>query len=75
MQSWSRQKVEKNHTNIQGGYNNDPVALTALHEFLRRMNIVPVLRDELDAVFAGLNRFAPRMDLADGRLVTLSMRY
>ena len=54
---------------------NDPVALRALHEFLRRMDIVPVLRDELDAVFAGLHRFAPRMDLADGCLVTLSMRY
>lgn len=53
---------------------NDPVAMASLHVFLRRMEIVPVLRDELDQVFARLKRYAPRMDLADGCLVALSAR-
>lgn len=53
---------------------NDPAALDALHEFLQRMDIVPVLRDELDSVFARLKRFAPQMDLADGCLVALAAR-
>jgi predicted nucleic acid-binding protein len=50
---------------------NDPAAMTSLHVFLRRMEIVPVLRDELDEVFARLKRYAPRMDLADGCLVAM----
>ncbi len=53
---------------------NDPVAIAALHGFLRRIEIVPILRDELDAVFGRLKRFAPRMDLADGCLLTLAAR-
>jgi predicted nucleic acid-binding protein len=53
---------------------NDAAAMQSLHGFLRRMEIVPVLRDELDAVFARLNRFTPRMDLADGCLVALAAR-
>jgi uncharacterized protein len=53
---------------------NDPAAMDSLHGFLRRMEIVPVLRDELDRVFARLKRFAPRMDLADGCLVALAAR-
>ena len=53
---------------------NDPAALNSLHGFLNRMEIVPVLRDELDWVFARLKRFAPRMDLADGCLVALAAR-
>ena len=53
---------------------NDPAAMASLHGFLRRMEIVPVLRDELDGVFARLRRFAPRMDLADGCLVALAAR-
>lgn len=53
---------------------NDPTALRSLHGFLQRMDIVPILRDELDAVFARLTRFAPRMDLADGCLVALAAR-
>jgi hypothetical protein len=36
---------------------NDPTALRSLHGFLQRMDIVPILRDELDAVFARLTRF------------------
>lgn len=53
---------------------NDPAALDSLHGFLKRMEIVPVLRDELAGVFARLRRFAPRMDLADGCLVALAAR-
>jgi uncharacterized protein len=53
---------------------NDAAAMEALRGFLRRMEIVPVLRDELDAVFGRLGRFAPRMDLADGCLVALAAR-
>ena len=37
---------------------NDPAALNSLHGFLNRMEIVPVLRDELDGVFARLKRYA-----------------
>lgn len=53
---------------------NDPVALEALHGFLQRMELVPMLRDELEGVFARLKRYAPRMDLADGCLVALAER-
>jgi predicted nucleic acid-binding protein len=53
---------------------NDAVALDSLHGFLERMEIVPILRDELAGVFARLKRFAPRMDLADGCLVALATR-
>jgi predicted nucleic acid-binding protein len=53
---------------------NDPVALTSLHGLLKRMEIIPILRDELDQVFARLKRYAPRMDLADGCLVALAAR-
>jgi predicted nucleic acid-binding protein len=53
---------------------NDPTAMDSLLGFLKRMEIVPVLRDELDGVFARLNRYAPRMDLADGCLVALAAR-
>lgn len=53
---------------------NDPAALDSLHGFLERMEIVPVLREELASIFAGLKRYAPRMDLADGCLVALAAR-
>jgi predicted nucleic acid-binding protein len=53
---------------------NDPVAMASLHGLLKRMEIVPILRDELDAVFARLRRYAPRMDLTDGCLVALAAR-
>lgn len=45
-----------------------------MHAFLQRMEIVPVLRNELNEVFTRLKRFAPRMDLADGCLVALAVR-
>lgn len=53
---------------------NDPRAMESLHGFLKRIEIVPVLRDELDGVFSRLKRYAPRMDLADGCLVALAAR-
>jgi predicted nucleic acid-binding protein len=53
---------------------NDPVAMASLRGFLKRMEIVPILRDELDEVFARLKRYAPRMDLTDGCLVALAAR-
>jgi len=53
---------------------NDPVAMASLFGFLKRMEIVPILRDELGQVFARLKRYAPRMDLTDGCLVALAAR-
>jgi predicted nucleic acid-binding protein len=53
---------------------NDPAAIDALHGFLKHMEIVPILRDELAGVFGRLKQYAPRMDLADGCLVALSAR-
>ncbi len=53
---------------------NEPAALASLHGFLERMEIVPVLREELAGVFARLKRYAPRMDLADACLVALATR-
>lgn len=53
---------------------NDPVAMGSLHGFLKRMEIVPILRDELDQVFVRLKRFAPRMDLTHACLVALAAR-
>ena len=54
---------------------NAPAAITALHRLLSRMEIVPVLREDFEAVFSVVSKYAPRMDLADGCLVTLSVRY
>ncbi len=53
---------------------NDPAALDSLRGFLERMEIVPVLREELAGIFTRLKRYAPRMDLADGCLVALAAR-
>jgi len=53
---------------------NDPVAMVSLHRFLERVELLPILRDELDEVFARLKRYAPRMNLADGCLVALAAR-
>jgi predicted nucleic acid-binding protein len=53
---------------------NDPAAMDSLHGFLKRMEIVPILRDEIDGVFAQIGRNAPRMDLADACLVALAAR-
>lgn len=53
---------------------NDPAAMNSLHGFLKRMEIVPFLRDKLEGVFARLKRYAPRMDLADCCLVALAAR-
>ena len=53
---------------------HDPIALNSLHGFLQRMELVPVLRDELNGVFTRLQRSAPRMDLADGCLLALASR-
>jgi uncharacterized protein len=54
---------------------NHPVAIEALHGFLRRIEIVPMLREDLDAVFALMKRFAPQMDIADACLMLLAARY
>lgn len=54
---------------------NDPRAVDALHAFLGRMEVAVILRDELEAVFASLRRYVPRMDLADACLVALSARH
>ncbi|HEY4249247.1 MAG TPA: PIN domain-containing protein [Lacunisphaera sp.] len=53
---------------------HEPIALNSLHGFLQRMELVPVLRDELNGIFARLQRAAPRMDLADGCLLALASR-
>ena len=54
---------------------NAPQAIIALRRILTRVEIVPVLSEEFEAVFLTLEAFAPRMDLADGCLVALSTRY
>ena len=54
---------------------NAPAAIAALHRLLERMEIVPVLQQDFEAVFAVVSKYAPRMDLADGCLITLSVRY
>jgi uncharacterized protein len=54
---------------------NEPVAIGALHEFLGRIEIVPVLQEELETVFVLMKQFAPQMDLADACLVVLAARY
>ena len=51
-----------------------PAGIAALRRILARMEIMPVLRDDLDAVFSAVTSYAPRMDLADGCLVVLSAR-
>jgi len=53
---------------------NAPAAIEALRALLRRLEVVPVLGQEGDAVFARVARFAPEMDLADGCLVALQGR-
>jgi len=54
---------------------NHPAAIETLRRFLARMEIVPVLRDDLDSIFAMIKRFAPRMDVADACLVSIAERY
>ncbi len=54
---------------------NSAVALKALHGFLQRRELVPVLREKLDPIFYQLDRYAPQMDLADGCLVALAARH
>jgi predicted nucleic acid-binding protein len=54
---------------------NAPAAIEALRAFLQRMEVAAVLHEELDAVFAELRRYAPRMDLADSCLVVLAARH
>jgi predicted nucleic acid-binding protein len=55
--------------------NNQPQAVDALEQFVARMQLVTVLRDESEAIFAQMKRFAPQMDLADACLVTLAARH
>jgi predicted nucleic acid-binding protein len=54
---------------------NDQRAMKSLHGFLARMEIIPVLRAELDLVFAHVYQFAPRMDIADACLLALAGRH
>lgn len=51
---------------------NQPAAIQALRQFVARMEIIPVLRDDPDAVFALMKQFAPQMDVADACLVALA---
>lgn len=54
---------------------NDSLAIEALHEFVQRVEIIPVLGENRDVVFGLMKRFAPRMDVADACLVALAARY
>lgn len=54
---------------------NHPKALDALRRFLARIEIAPMLHNDLDAVFSLMQRFAPNMDVADACLVSLSERH
>jgi predicted nucleic acid-binding protein len=53
---------------------NFPAAIEALHVFLSRMEITPVLRDDLNEVFGLMKQFAPNMDVADACLVALATK-
>ena len=54
---------------------NNLRALEALHEFVRRVEIVPALREDRNSIFALMKRFTPRMDVADACLVSLASRH
>ena len=53
---------------------NYPAAIEALHAFLSRMEIAPILRDDLNLVFGLMKQFAPNMDVADACLVALAAK-
>jgi predicted nucleic acid-binding protein len=54
---------------------NHPLAIQALHRFVARMQIIPVLHDNLAGVFALMKQFAPQMDVADACLVALARKH
>ncbi len=56
------------------GVENDPRAIAALRILVGRMEVIPVLPLESDALFDNLSRYAPAMDLADGCLLVLQRR-
>jgi predicted nucleic acid-binding protein len=53
---------------------NDSIAIEALRQFVARMEIVPILRDDFDTIFALMKRFGPQMDVADACLFTIAAR-
>lgn len=59
----------------QHGLENHPVAVGALHRLLGRMDVVALVARRLDEVFDEVERWAPRMDLADACAVVLVRSY
>jgi predicted nucleic acid-binding protein len=59
----------------QHGLENHPVAVRALRRLVGRMNVVAFGPDRLPSVFDEIERWAPRMDFADGCAVVLARSY
>lgn len=62
-------------TEAQHGLENHPTALRALRRLVARMDVVSVAGTLLEEVFDEAERWAPRMDFADGCAVVLARRY
>lgn len=59
----------------QHGLENHPVALRALRRLISRMDIMPVALALIEPVFEECERWAPRMDFADGCAVVLARHF
>ncbi|MFN2445851.1 MAG: DNA-binding protein [Vicinamibacterales bacterium] len=57
------------------GLENHPVAVQALRRLIGRMDVVAFGPDRLPSVFDEIERWAPRMDFADGCAVVLARSY
>ena len=57
------------------GLENHPVAVQALRRLIGRMDVVGFGPDRLPSVFDEIERWAPRMDFADGCAVVLARSY
>jgi predicted nucleic acid-binding protein len=59
----------------QHALENHPAAMQALRRLVARMDVVAVGSDRLPSVFDEIERWAPRMDFADGCAVILARSY
>ena len=59
----------------QHGLENHPTATRALRRLVGRMDVVAFGADRLPSVFDEIERWAPRMDFADGCAVVLARSY
>jgi len=59
----------------QHGLENHPVTVRALRRLVARMDVVTLGPDRIPSVFDEIERWAPRMDFADGCAVVLARSY